>query len=546
MSDIIKSLPEQRNSEIASSVGLTKRGLELLLNSLSDTYYLDGRIENISKIMHDETIEPIERIATGLKKFSRISESEVITPENICNEMVKDLGDDIKKGKVLDIASKAGEFALATYKAMKRKGVSEKIIKNSIYSIPTSKIAYEFTRKMYEALNLNIDNIATKVKAYDIIDNKNLEETKRELCQDKKFSEIELGQKYFKKGDGEVKFSVVIGNPPYQGENHRQIYTDFYLSSRAIGENSILIFPTGWQEPKNANNLSKLNKKEIKEDKQIVFIDNKHNVFPGVPGAEWTNIVLWKKGFDNHLHGAQKVLTEGRNETTKKLLYRKQDIVKPKEIVLLAETVKKTKGFKSLQTKTSVLKPYGLRTDVFKDYRKYNLEPLQDKRQNKDDILIWAISATTLFVPKNYKFPKKTKAFSKYKVFVPYAWGNWAEKNGLGGSFSDIVIGFPQQACTETYLESGEFDDYDTAKKHAKYLMTKFLRALLYLRKYSQHSTTSWGAIPIQSYKEKWWDESIEKIDEKLFQKYNIPDEVKQFVYKNIQTRTEKNIINFK
>ena len=75
--------------------------------------------------------------------------------------------------------------------------------------------------------------------------------------------------------------------------------------------------------------------------------------------------------------------------------------------------------------------------------------------------------------------------------------------------------------------------------------MTKFLRALLYLNKFSQHSTTSWDAIPIQTYEEPWWSLTIEEIDNHLMDKYNIPQDIRDFVFNNIQTKTEKNIINF-
>ena len=51
--------------------------------------------------------------------------------------------------------------------------------------------------------------------------------------------------------------------------------------------------------------------KQLKKDKQIVFIDNRQNVFPGITGAEWTNFILWKKGYDNELDGAQLIFTNG-------------------------------------------------------------------------------------------------------------------------------------------------------------------------------------------------------------------------------------------
>lgn len=83
-----------------------------------------------------------------------------------------------------------------------------------------------------------------------------------------------------------MKFDAVVGNPPYQGNNHQQIYPNFYLSAIKVGKYATLIFPTGWQQPKSANNLSRLNNEEVKSDKQIVFIDNKQNVFPGISGAD--------------------------------------------------------------------------------------------------------------------------------------------------------------------------------------------------------------------------------------------------------------------
>lgn len=345
--------------------------------------------------------------------------------------------------------------------------------------------------------------------------------------------------------DGErMKFDAVVGNPPYQGNNHQQIYPNFYLSAIKVGKYVTLIFPTGWQQPKNANNLSKLNNEEVKSDKQIVFIDNKQNVFPGISGAEWVNIILWQKDYDNGLNGSQMIYTNGIDERVEKLSWDTKKIIKPLEIISLACIVKSKEGFKSGQLITSVRKPYGLSTDVIEDHKKYNLPPLSTKKLNDNDIRVYAKSGIVLWVPYDFPFPKTTKCFRKYKVFVPYAWGNMSEKTGLGGAFSDIIIAKPYEVCTETYLESGCFNDFELAKKHAKFLMTKFARACLYANKTSQHSTTAWGAVPIQDYSEQWWNLSIAEIDEKLFDKYSIPEDIRNFIRNNIQTKNETNIKN--
>ena len=68
------------------------------------------------------------------------------------------------------------------------------------------------------------------------------------------------------------------------------------------------------------------------------------------------------------------------------------------------------------------------------------------------------------YIPSDFKFPKKNNTLNKYKVFVAEAWGNMSEKTGLGGAFSDIIIASPSEVCTETYVVSGEFDDFETLR----------------------------------------------------------------------------------
>lgn len=101
------------------------------------------------------------------------------------------------------------------------------------------------------------------------------------------------------------------------------------------------------------------------------------------------------------------------------------------------------------------------------------------------------------------------------------------------------------EIVTTSYLTQGSYDDLNTARKHAKYLLTRFLRALLYNNKHSQHIIKSWSDVPIQNFNEQWWNLSIEEIDRELMKEYNVPDEVSNFIYKNFQVKSENSIINF-
>lgn len=347
-------------------------------------------------------------------------------------------------------------------------------------------------------------------------------------------------------GGDRMKFDAVVGNPPYQGNNHQQVYPYFYLAARQVSNNYVsLIFPTGWQEPKNANNLSKLNNEEIKADKQIMRIDNCQNVFPGISGAEWVNIILWKKGYDNGLNGSQLIFVNGCDPVQAELQWEIAVAKKPQQILDLLQCVKNSGSYISLQEYTSARKPYGLSTDVFGDLEKYHLPSMSEERISDTDIKVIGLKQVR-FIQRDYPLPKRTNAIDKYKVFVPYAWGNMSATAGLGGAFADIIVAKPYEICTETYLESGCFDNIDKAQKHAKYLMTRFARAMLFVNKTSQHSTTAWGDVPSQDYSEEWWNKSIAEIDECLFKKYNVPSDIAEFVRKNIQTKDESNIVNLK
>ena len=354
-----------------------------------------------------------------------------------------------------------------------------------------------------------------------------------------------------------MEFKAVVGNPPYQGNSQVQFYPLFYLASIKLGTNVSMIFPTGWQKPcaPTAKGLSKMNNPEIKEDKQIVSINNMHDIFKGIAGASETNIILWRKGYDNGLDGNQLILTDGEDPMEVHLEWEQEKAEKPSEIRELAAIVGKHKSFKSMKDIVSHRSPYGLDSDVFSKPEKYNLEPIVDEQPLfDDDIRVYGNTGRATrairYIRRTYKLPSKVEkklldTIDNYKIFFPNAWGNMDEKCGLGGSFSNIIIARPGEICTQTYNVTGCFNEKKHAIFHAKYLMTRFARALLYANKSGRHaSLDSFRAVPIQDFKEEWWNKPIEEIEHHLFTKYDIPWNIQQYVLKNLQQRDESSIVN--
>ena len=540
------------------------------------------RIRTISKDADDlEPTDRIKQIITLFNKFKNPDKETVLTPWNVVNlHMSETIGgydffdENHTKDKMLD-EPRFVKNALITDEVISNKSnILEINSKTGLYPL---YVAYSLYRKQLDCLQDKEKTFERKLKIWDHVISNNLYVicktdmakliTKRTLVgyRDKKinshaFDDLIMQFKdkpekfvqkiskpsFWKKGGNiDMKFNAVVGNPPYQGTNHQQIYPYFYLTSIMIGDNVSLIFPVGWQEPKNANNLAKLNTMSVKKDKQIVFIDNRQNVFPGITGAEWTNIILWKKDYDNGLDGKQLVYENGDNPEEIELPLEISHIEKPSEIVSLGKIVKEHAPFKSIIDIVSTNKPYGLRKNIIDNYDYYNLPKMYDKRVKEDDLRLFASNGRIMYCPNDYPLPKRSSSLSKYKVFIPSAWGNMSENSGLGGAYSDIIIGMPNDICTETFVECGPFDSFDEAKKFAKYALTNFVRALIYVNKVSQQSSRSvWENVPFQDFTESWWDKTISKIDDELVVKYGVPDNIKTFIKKRIQIKTESSIVN--
>ena len=270
LESLIDSICDSENERISKNLGLEKDILKLIYKNIDPFILsqLDYKIQNINHLSNDENISEIDRALVAINKFYKLSESEIVTPQNVCDNMLSLFSHDelyqmLSKGKILDIASKEGEFALSLYKKAIDFGLSKEEIKNAIYSIPTSNVAYEFTRKIYEILGLNIKNISKNINSYDLLklkDNENdidFDNIANIICSNlDNFDEFVFDNNIFTESEVEkMKFDAVVGNPPYQeetlvnsdtnGQNpRRNIFHYFQLQSIKLTNNkTVLIYP---------------------------------------------------------------------------------------------------------------------------------------------------------------------------------------------------------------------------------------------------------------------------------------------------------------
>lgn len=553
--DILVVFDKDDNKRLAQNLLLEKNALEKI-SRIMDPFKrstLDYKIQNISMLASDENVPPLERAMTSIKKFNRMSESEVVTPAKVCDEMVALLPEDglrnivSRQEKLLDIASKSGEYAVSLYKRLTSElGYSHDEIKDLIYSIPTSSVAYEFTRRFYEILGLNIENIATKFNAYDLLEIRDEEDkvsfTKIDdlLKQEKQFSEITLDDN-IKEGDKKMQFGAVIGNPPYQisdggaQASAKPIYQNFVLIGKKLASDyTCFITPTRWfaggkglDEFRN----QMLNDKTIKE---LYDFLTPEDVFPNTNnrGGVCYFINDFSKRDDEVI-----VLTYKDNkkisEVSRPLLVDGIDIFVRDSIgVGIINKINEHVSNEFLDKIVSSRKPFGLEGNFVNDANFKTTEIGMIK-----PIKCYGKSQKMGYVEKSI-INKNINWIEGWKVYTPYA-------NNIGTELNDdnqnSFVGEPNSVCTETFLVIGA--DLNLTEKEAYnlsiYLKTKFSRYLHSLAKISQHGTSkTYKFVPMQGFTNESdidWSKSIREIDEQLFDKYGLSNEEKEHIKTSIK-----------
>ena len=555
LDDILSVIDKDENIRLSKNLFLDK-GIIEKISKVMDPFKrsrLDYKIQNISMLACDESVEPLTRAMTSIKKFNRMSESEVITPSKVCDEMVdllpeKGLKESVsRQDKLLDIASKSGEYAVSLYKRLTSElGYSHEDIRNIIYSIPTSSIAYEFTRRFYEILDINVENIAAGFNAYDLIGVKNdkdevdYEKISGILKQEKPFGKITLEDE-IKAGEKTVRFGAVIGNPPYQisdggaQASAKPIYQYFVLLGKQLSNRySCYITPTRWFA--GGKGLEEFRDMMLRDEtiKELHDFLTPEDIFPNTNN---------RGGVCYFLIDATKI-GENVKFVTHKNNKRVSEIDRPLLIDGVDIFLRDNRGIdilnkfnnygcnSYLEEIISARKPFGLDGNFI-----ISEEFKTDKAGIVNSLKCYGKSQKIGFID-NAIIKKNKKWIKSWKVFTPYA-------NNIGTELNDdnqnSFVGEPNSVCTETFLAIGA--DLNLSEEAAKnlsvYLKTKFARYLHSLAKISQHGTKqTYRFVPMQDFTEKSdidWSKPIDNIDEQLFDKYNLSQEEREHIKNSIK-----------
>ena len=315
-----------------------------------------------------------------------------------------------------------------------------------------------------------------------------------------------------------MKFDVIIGNPPYQLEDGGgrdsaaiPLYDKFVEQAKMLSPRYlIMIIPARWYS--GGRGLDEFRNHMLNDNRIRIIHDypETNDCFPGLNIRGGICIFLWERDnkgmctIINHIKEKESISTRNLLESGCDVLIRYNDAIS----ILRKAQAYNEKCFDSF---VSVSRPFGMRS---------NFEAFVLQKDKSHSIKLYRFGENG-YVNKN-DITRNEDLIRHYKVIV--------SKASPGGDdyphsiVSQPIISEPYSVCTETYLVIKEADSFQEAQNIVSYIKTKFFRFMMSLVKNTQNiSRASYRFVPLQDFSHPWTDEM-------LYKKYGLTEEEIAFI----------------
>ncbi len=504
-----------------------------------------------------------------LSCLANLSNDEVFTPPEIVNQMLDLLPQELFSNpdtKFLDPACKTGVFL---------REIAKRLIKGLEWQIPDlqERIDHIFHNQLYGIAITELTSLLSRrgvycskypnsefsVTRFDNSEGNIRFRRTNHVWKDKKCIYCGANQEQYDRGEQlethayefihiknaeelfNMKFDVIIGNPPYQlsfgiegtnSANSRSIYHNFIEQAIKLQPTYLcMITPSRWMTKTAQSIPEEWVNKMISCNKFIVMHDfpDSKDCFPGVEIKGGVNYFLYSKDYNGKC----------------KYFYHENDTVQERYDFLdsanAGVVVRDPKSYSILEKISAVESNY------FSEI-KNNFSGLVSPKHFFDNSVLltsnwrdYKIAKHDEFTIKYYisksfndtsfgwisekQIPKNIQTKDLHKVYIPAAGGSGTDSQVLGFPF----YGEPNSVCSQTYLVIG----YDTEKHNftkeqceniITYIKTRFFRYLVSIKKKTQNGPRGvYQFVPLQDFNKPW-------TDEELYSKYNLSKEEIEFI----------------
>lgn len=474
MKDIMNAAKE--NEEIKNSFKAFKIKYEDIVKVYEElpTRYKQAFNDIISKIniLHDDTSrKSIDKFVDAVSDLGKIARNEVITPEPVVEKMINKLKkEDFEKAEtILLVNEKYGEFF---------KYIAEhfgKMIAKKCRIVPSSEIGVMLTKKLLNSFGLNnyINNI--------ILDIGDVDENGQYDVKD--FLELMKNKEELEKKTGVKHFDICLMNPPYDsGLGNR--FLDKVID---IANKVITVQPATWL-------FTLKQDKSLKEKTDKIYCE-----IETFNGMEY---------FDAGISGLMGI--------------QYFDNKRKHEIIINGDKYEQCKDIKIYAHDKNLLKI----ASYLKQFSDFVWQHRKDSEKDKINENAWCIKIPQIRGHINKSAGKYEPDFftviSKDTIFLQNKKQHGQWKNIIGQANRNNNT----KCICLTFKTEDELNNFE------KYLKSDFVRMFLLISKtnMNQWSNRCLDSVPWFDFSQDIFSKSPREIDDYLFKKYNISDDIRKYI----------------
>lgn len=313
-----------------------------------------------------------------------------------------------------------------------------------------------------------------------------------------------------------MKFDVIIGNPPYQlndgggmGTSATPLYHKFIEQAKKLNPRHLtMIVPARWYA--GGKGLDEFRSTMLNDDRieQLVDFFDSTICFPGVDISGGVCYFLWSRDYRGECL-VKTIGTNSKSELRRPLLEGNgKTFIRFNEAISI---IRKITSFKEpkFSELVSPRKPFGF------------TNPSNPKLKPKgNNVKVYAYPKTVYSNPDIIS--QNVEYLNQFKVFIAKAYGE--RKDFPYNVLAKPFVGEPNSCCSETYLMIPTNNSKEMSHNLMSYISTKFFRFLVLLKKNTQNAPRNvYNLVPQQ-------DISIEWTDEKLYKKYKLSSDEINFI----------------
>lgn len=340
---------------------------------------------------------------------------------------------------------------------------------------------------------------------------------------------------------GKNIFDYVIGNPPYQAQTENEgdrkppIYNLFMDQAYKVAKSVELITPARFLF--NAGQTPKKWNEKMLNDPDLKVLEYHHDattIFSGTDIKGGVVITYHEKGRNFGKIGTFTSYPE-LNEIIRKVDRVEENRPRLNTIIASQGLYKFSKKLFAEYPQIENLSGKGTGAKIVSSVMIKAPNIFLNKKFEGSIRMIGRINGKREYRYINRNYIEFNSYLDSYNLFLPEA----NNTGNFGETLTHPTIGLPGDGSTDTFLSAGQFKTEEEPRNLSRYLKTKFFRAMLGIKKVTQHCPPNvWTMIPLQNFtssSEIDWSKSIHEIDLQLYHKYGLDENEINFIETHVK-----------